>query len=282
MTVPDTPDYQRGVVAAQQLLGTISGGDSGTFTIPANAQGLIVHAPGGSVETLTSVVGATTGTYYPFTAIAIPEGSSAGSIYAVFVIPALDDTVTITVSDASDEWYVVADTGTGTGSVVAPTVPPGVFALSGAVAILSVDLPYPLPPANPLTLQEYSWQPAYDNEAPAVPAITVTAPLIAYAAGTGIRSDTNVSLNGLSTLGTSGVALQMALWFFDVEGENDALLSGEVDIAAGETGASLNVTQLTIGQLNGSDITFDAGAGSVVTEAGGQYTAVLYLFGHLI
>jgi hypothetical protein len=280
LTVPDTPDYQHGVVAAQELLGQIAGGDSGTFTIPANAQGLIVHAPGGSVETLTSVVGTTTGAYYPFTAIPVAEGSSAGPLYAVFVVPALDDAVTITVSDSSDPWYVVADTGTGTGSVVAPVTPPGAYNLSQAFAALDLDLPYPGPDLNSLALTVTTYQPAYDNEEPDPPNIKIVSPPIAFAPGTGITADTAVTLTGLSTLATSGMNLQMAVFMFDTAGENAIYLLGTVAIPAGTVGpVSITMDELAPEQSAGGDLTFDSGDGSLVTAAGGVYTCVLMMFG---
>jgi hypothetical protein len=132
MSVTGAPDHQRAGVSPQQLLGTLAGGGSADFDLPANTETLLIHSPGASVGTLTSVVGTTTGTYYPFTALPIAAGSSAGAVYAVTVIPVVDPTVTVTAAGGSDAWYVVANAsprlGAGGGAGIFPqytgTVPP--------------------------------------------------------------------------------------------------------------------------------------------------------------
>lgn len=108
MVVSDAPDYQRAVVAPQQLVNTSGGGGLGLIELPANAETLILHNPGG-VETLDSVVGVGTGTYYPFVALPISPGSPAGSVYLCLVAPAIDSAVLVSGSGSGVGWYAVAD-----------------------------------------------------------------------------------------------------------------------------------------------------------------------------
>jgi hypothetical protein len=111
MTVADTPDYQRGVVAPEQPLGTL---DNPIVFLPPNCETLILHNPTGVYE-VNSVVGLVTGTYYPWVALAIPAGSPAGSIYLALVSQVLDAAVQISVTGPGDSWYAIADTAARTG-----------------------------------------------------------------------------------------------------------------------------------------------------------------------
>lgn len=136
MSVTGAPDHQRAAVSPQQLLGQFAGGTSMDFPLPANTETLLVSGPGAGVGTLTSVVGTTTGTYYPFVALPIPAGSSAGAIYAVTVITALDATVTVTADGGAATWYVVADASPRLEAGLAPAGPP-------KAAIAQYTLTYP-------------------------------------------------------------------------------------------------------------------------------------------
>lgn len=111
MAVPDTPDYQHAVAAPEQLLGTL---DDPILFLPPNCETLILHNPSG-VDVVESVVGLATGTYYPWVALAIPEGSPAGSIYLVLVSQVLDAAVQVSVSGPGDSWYAIADSAARTG-----------------------------------------------------------------------------------------------------------------------------------------------------------------------
>jgi hypothetical protein len=102
----DTPDFQRGSFAPSKLIGAFGAGTNvETVNLPANAETVLIIK--GS-QSLTSVVGVTTGSSYP---VVQPLPGDNG-FYLVFVAPGADPQVTITWgANAQWTWYVVADAG---------------------------------------------------------------------------------------------------------------------------------------------------------------------------
>lgn len=282
MTVSDAPDYQRAVVAPQQLLGTISGGTAGTFGLPANCEALIVHAPGGSVETLTSVVGTTTGTYYPFVALPISPGSSAGSVYVATVVPALDAAVTITVSDASNPWYVAADGSTRAGASVTPIASSNLSIASGE---LDIDTRFPGPDLNTFTGFMQTVQPAYDGQPPLPPSFTITCPPLLYTSGTIITPDTTATIENLSPLASNGMNFEMALFIWDQSNVDAIYLLGQLLIAPGTTSGTIGMFDMVVQQeaYSGTPNLIQEGDASIGTGGSASpFTVVMQVFGSIV
>lgn len=110
---PDTPDYQRGVVSAQKLLGTASSGSTSlTVGVPPNAETLLVVTDPGVTGESPSITGNTSGAMYPASHIGPTAQSGTMSIWAVAVSPPLDDSVTVSWANTPNgAWYVLADQG---------------------------------------------------------------------------------------------------------------------------------------------------------------------------
>lgn len=113
MGTADTPDYLRGDVSPNRLLGTFSGSTiTATVALPSNAVALwlFVGPPPGTPS--VDVVGTSTGTDYPAFSFPINLSTAANQPILVAVAPDIDDAVRITWgSDPDSQWYVVADTG---------------------------------------------------------------------------------------------------------------------------------------------------------------------------
>ena len=109
----DTPDYQRGVVSAQVLLGTIPAGNfSDTIGLPPNIESLVVVSKGFGNVIEVFVTGVTSGINYPGTALQ-PGPQTVGQRAFVFdVSSAVDDQVVVhfTVAAGFDA-YIYADYG---------------------------------------------------------------------------------------------------------------------------------------------------------------------------
>jgi hypothetical protein len=113
MSQADTPDYQRGVVAAQKLLATVPDTETSvTVGVPANAETIVVLAPGSLNPEDFTCTGATSGLNYPPTPYG-PSVTGADTTSIVFdVSAAVDDQVTITYGFApAFVWYVYSDSG---------------------------------------------------------------------------------------------------------------------------------------------------------------------------
>ena len=116
MTAPiavDTPDYQRGVVSAQTLVGTMAA-NTGTVKVPVppNAETLIVQGINLLGDIAVNVFGTTTLARYPWSTIY--GGGSPAQWVTVFVdaTSVLDGHVTINISPApTATCYVYADSG---------------------------------------------------------------------------------------------------------------------------------------------------------------------------
>jgi len=111
MTQVDTPDYQRGVVSAQKLLATVADTDTSvTVGVPANAETIVVLAPGSLNPGDFTCKGATSGLDYPATPYG-PSVTGADTTSIVFdVSAAVDVQVTITYGFAAAfVWYVYSD-----------------------------------------------------------------------------------------------------------------------------------------------------------------------------
>lgn len=107
----DTPDYQRGVVNAQKLVGEFPGTQKfATVDIPPNAETLVVtFQPGGVGENVTCQ-GVTTSIDY-VGIVALPGSSTVSTASWFFdVSNAVDRQVSITLANAPGVfWYVYAD-----------------------------------------------------------------------------------------------------------------------------------------------------------------------------
>lgn len=109
----DTPDYQRGVVNAQKLLGIIAAGDlSLTVGVPPNAESIVIVVGDVTQGFLVTVTGNTTGMLY--VGMAWPQ-ALAGNANGTWVFDAsspLDDAVTVRLTAPSTlPTYIYADSG---------------------------------------------------------------------------------------------------------------------------------------------------------------------------
>lgn len=111
MSAVDTPDFQQGVVNAQQLLATESSGSTSVLvTLPANTQTLVVVCEGGTGAPTVTVTGH--GTSIPYPGSQLAQGTNTGSNVAFMfdVAPAIDSEVTVAVSGGgAPNWWVYAD-----------------------------------------------------------------------------------------------------------------------------------------------------------------------------
>lgn len=107
----DTPDYQRGVVSAQKLLGSFPGSQLfATVGIPPNAESLVIITAEPVGVVAPNVVGATTGSVYAGVSLPSPPGS-VGTFTGVFDISsAADSSVTIEWNGSpGSAWWAYAD-----------------------------------------------------------------------------------------------------------------------------------------------------------------------------
>lgn len=113
MTLLDTPDYQRGIVSAQKLLATVTGGaDTVTVTVPPNAETLIAIIPSAVYLTAYSCTGVTSGAEYP--GVRLPPVKGGGSFSYVFfdISSAVDSQVDVYQGGGTaSDWYVYVDAG---------------------------------------------------------------------------------------------------------------------------------------------------------------------------
>lgn len=107
----DTPDFQQGVVAAQQLLATeASGSTTVTVTLPANTQTLVIVCEGGSGAPTVTVTGHATSIPYPGSQLAQGTNTGANVAFMFDVAPAVDSEVTVDVTGGgSPNWWVYCD-----------------------------------------------------------------------------------------------------------------------------------------------------------------------------
>lgn len=112
MIIPDSPDYQRASVAADQLLGEGSFTGPFPFLIAANTQAIWIFGEGG-IDPLPTVIGQQSHYAYPtFWAPWQPQAQVNWFSCVAIVTGQIDSEVMITVpSAASSHWWVVADTG---------------------------------------------------------------------------------------------------------------------------------------------------------------------------
>lgn len=108
-----TPDYTRGVVSPQKVVGDFGEVASGTVGVPLNSQSLLVFAKGPAQDfQLSTVVGVTTGYSYGFQATDFPTSPPYDSTYVVLVTPGVDEQVSLRWTGAPpDGWVVVSDQG---------------------------------------------------------------------------------------------------------------------------------------------------------------------------
>ena len=111
MSTPDTPDYQRGVVSAQQLLATVAAGTAEvTVDVPPNAETLIVCVQEYPSSLFIRAVGVTTGVVYPTAYCSTGDGIVTWQAQFFDCSSPLDSKVQITCATApSQPWYVYSD-----------------------------------------------------------------------------------------------------------------------------------------------------------------------------
>ena len=113
MSIIDTPDYQRGVFNAQQLLNTVPGGTrTCTASLPTNCETLVICVSGSPVFNNTpAVVGVTSSLQYLTVPMPQPLGANV-STWFVDVSQVIDTSVTVTFAvTPAHTWYVYADCG---------------------------------------------------------------------------------------------------------------------------------------------------------------------------
>ena len=106
-----TPDWQRGVVSAQKLLGTFpSGSGTETVGIPPNAESLMILSTDPELTNWVTVKGVTSNEPYPTYAIPMDIGGGYYSRFISVVSNALDTEVLITWGvDPLGPWSVICD-----------------------------------------------------------------------------------------------------------------------------------------------------------------------------
>jgi len=111
VSTPDTPDYQRGVVSAQQLLATVAAGTAEvTVDVPPNAETLIVCVQEYPSSLFIRAVGVTTGVVYPTAFCSTGDGIVTWQAQFFDCSSPLDSKVQITCATApSQPWYVYSD-----------------------------------------------------------------------------------------------------------------------------------------------------------------------------
>lgn len=112
MSFTDSPDYSRGIVAAQVLLATVAAGTlTADVVLPPAVTALWIYGGQTLILNLPTVVGDSTGLAYPVNNFT--TGSAAGTYgpSIALVNPVLDGAVTVTVIDPPGaDWYVIGDT----------------------------------------------------------------------------------------------------------------------------------------------------------------------------
>lgn len=134
MTNIDSPDNQRGVVFAEQLLERVPADvAAATVTVPPNTKAVWIIAEGGE-DPPPTVVGAATAISYPVYFVPFTWSDGGPGLMAVaFVSATVDSSVTVTCSPTpSSPWYIVADSG---GRFVLDA------AILGASGVAGLDVP---------------------------------------------------------------------------------------------------------------------------------------------
>lgn len=105
-----TPDWQRGVVSPQKVIGAfVSGNPTETVGVPPNTETIWIIADNVSAIPVSHVVGVQSGVYYPVSAMPLVAGGGDIPIYVVPIAAALDSQVTIVWGANPGAWWVVAD-----------------------------------------------------------------------------------------------------------------------------------------------------------------------------
>lgn len=109
----DTPDYQRGVVSAQKLVGVIPAGlTTVTVGVPPNAESLVVAMNQSDSSLFIDAHGVTTGYNYPGAQLWLTVTAEGGSGWVFDTSAQVDEQVEINLSSAAtDPMYVYADAG---------------------------------------------------------------------------------------------------------------------------------------------------------------------------
>jgi len=201
VSTPDTPDYQRGVVSAQQLLATVAAGtDTVTVNVPPNAETLIVCVPLSPSTIRIRAVGVSTGIVYA-TAYGVTDDVVATWQTQFFDCSSpLDSQVEIICGSApTGTWYVYSDAGVhvvfdpivaSTIGEPGPTLPGGAVLVGGdaagslrALAVNLQGLPYAIPSAPDIAAGDHP-----PNELLVASVVDVTALTVIVAApGAGKR-----------------------------------------------------------------------------------------------
>lgn len=116
MTQADTPDYQRGVISAQKLLGTIAAGSTAaTVGVPPNAETIVCMIQNQASSEGAYCEGVTTGLIYPSGAIVLTQGATSTITVWFDVSAAVDDQVTINLfTAAAGTTYIYSDSAVHT------------------------------------------------------------------------------------------------------------------------------------------------------------------------
>lgn len=111
MTQVDTPDYQRGVVSAQKLLGAnVAGQTLLSVGVPPNLETLVVVAEANVLDAYPTAVGLGTGIKYPGTVLQLVRNTGPALAWVFDVPGALDDTINVQwVGSPSGNWFVYSD-----------------------------------------------------------------------------------------------------------------------------------------------------------------------------
>lgn len=110
----DTPDYQRGIVNPQLLVGSFAANTNNeNVFIPPNAETLIVVTGGGISTRSCFITGLTTGLSYAGMLIPTQTGAGAGLQWFFDVSAVADNEVQITfvANGPTTPWFVYADAG---------------------------------------------------------------------------------------------------------------------------------------------------------------------------
>lgn len=111
MTQVDTPDFQRGVVSAQKLLGAnVAGQTLLSVGVPPNLETLVVVAEANVLDAYPTAVGLGTGIKYPGTVLQLVRNTGPALAWVFDVPGALDDTINVQwVGSPSGNWFVYSD-----------------------------------------------------------------------------------------------------------------------------------------------------------------------------
>ena len=144
VTTMGTPDWQRGVVAAQRLVGSFAAGTiDETVGVPMNAETLIVSMSYADRALTIFAIGATSGNSYPVVSVPRSVSGSLDDVRLILVAPALDEQIQIVLSGAaSHAWYVVSDSaarGVVDLGLIGSTYTPGAGSIETGLLALGSD-----------------------------------------------------------------------------------------------------------------------------------------------